>query len=369
MRTFAVVKRICRQMLRDKRTLALMMVAPLVIMTLMYFLFNSDSPNPKLGVKNVDTKIIQQLKDKDITVTQYHAARDQQQIILDDDLDGFLSMDGDRIRLTLKNTDPSSTKALQAKIQQAIAAESAKQQARGLAAFMQTIQSKLPVGVHIQPETVKVPAITTSYLYGSKDTNYFDILGPILVGFFVFFFVFLISGIALLRERTTGTLDRLLATPIRRHNIVFGYLLGYGLFAMIQTVIVVYYAVKVLDITLVGSIWNVILINLLLALAALSLGILLSAFANSEFQMMQFIPIAIVPQVFFAGILPVDGMAGWLQAIAKIMPMYYGGDALKAVMYQGLGFQDIAQDLLMILGFAVLFIILNVFALKKYRKI
>ncbi|GAA3329168.1 hypothetical protein GCM10020331_076120 [Ectobacillus funiculus] len=135
---------------------------------------------------------------------------------------------------------------------------------------------------------------------------FFDVLSPILVGFLYSFFVFfLISGIGLLRERTTGTLERLMSTPIRRGEIVAGYLVGYGLFAVIQTVIVVFYAVNVLDIILVGSIWNVILINLLLALVALSLGILLSSFAASEFQMMQFIPIVVVPQVFFYRYFPV----------------------------------------------------------------
>ncbi len=181
--------------------------------------------------------------------------------------------------------------------------------------------------------------------------------------------MFLISGIALLRERTTGTLERLLATPILRREIVFGYLLGYGLFAVIQTIIVVTYAVKVLDITLVGSFWNVVIINLTLALVALSLGILLSAFANSEFQMMQFIPIAIIPQVFFAGIFPFESMAGWMQVLAKCMPMYYGGSALVDVMYKGLGLSDIRNDLFVLLGFALVFIVLNIVALKKYRKI
>lgn len=159
-------------------------------------------------------------------------------------------------------------------------------------------------------------------------------LSPILVGFFVFFFVFLISGIGLLRERTTGTLERLLSTPIRRGEVLTGYLAGYGIFAVIQTVIVVVYAVNVLDIPLAGSIWNVLLVNLLVALVALSIGILLSTFASSEFQMVQFIPVVVIPQVFFAGILPLDGMADWLQALAVVMPLYYAGDALTGVMYR-----------------------------------
>lgn len=84
---------------------------------------------------------------------------------------------------------------------------------------------------------------------------------------------------------------------------------------------------------------------------------------------MQFIPIVIIPQIFFAGILPVEEMASWLQAVAKVMPMYYGGDALKSVMYKGMGLGDIRTDLLALFGFAIIFVTLNVFALKKYRKL
>lgn len=369
MRTLAFVKRIAQQLFRDKRTLGLMMVAPLVVMTLMHFLFTSDTANPKLGAAGAGDALVKQLKDKDIDIKQYATAESVNKTIIADNLDGFLTVNGETYKLSLKNTDPAAAKGLQMKIQQVLAAETATKQKASLSAFLHTLQTKLQGGPPLTLETVKAPKMNVSYLYGSKDTSFFDLLGPILVGFFVFFFVFLISGIALLRERTTGTLDRLLATPIRRHNIVFGYLTGYGLFAIVQTVIVVFYAVKVLDIVLAGSIWYVILINLMLALVALSLGILLSAFANSEFQMMQFIPIVIIPQIFFAGILPVDGMAGWLQVIAKCMPMYYGGDALQAVMYKGLGWSAIRSDVLILLGFAVVFIVLNVLALKKYRKI
>lgn len=337
-------------MIRDKRTLALMMIAPLIILTLIHFLFTSDSDEEiKIGVMNVDSSFVNQLKDQDILVIKYDPSNDSKKIILKDELDGVLQLKGNQPLLTLKNDDPTVSNALQMKIQQMFSAHVSK--------------------MNNHSNLKEFPKIDTSYLYGTNDTTFFDVLNPILIGFFVFFFVFLISGIALLRERTTGTLERLVATPIKRSEIVFGYLFGYGIFAVIQTVIVVFYAIHVLDIMLVGSIWNVLLTNLLLALVALSLGTLLSAFANTEFQMMQFIPIVVVPQVFFAGIFPVEGMANWLQVIAKFMPMYYGGDALRSIMYKGLQFQDIYTDLLMLFGFALLFIVLNVFALKKYRKI
>ncbi|MBB5323912.1 ABC-2 type transport system permease protein [Anoxybacillus tepidamans] len=368
MRTIAVVKRIFQQMLRDKRTLGLMFVAPLFILTLFHFLFTDNTTeNPKLGVAHVDAAIVKQLKKKEIDVIEYERAGDVKKTIVDDQLDGFMQMKGDDIRLTFENSDPSKAKALQIKIQQTIAAEAAEKQAAMMKKVLHGIQQQLHAPVKM--EQMQPPTVHTSYVYGDKDTSFFDTLSPILVGYFVFFFVFLIAGIALLRERTTGTLDRLMATPIRRSEIVFGYLLGYGTFAVIQTLIVVFFAVKVLDITLEGSLWHVILINLLLALVALSLGILLSAFANSEFQMMQFIPIVIIPQIFFAGILPVEEMASWLQAVAKVMPMYYGGDALKSVMYKGMGLGDIRTDLLALFGFAIIFVTLNVFALKKYRKL
>lgn len=367
MSILAMVKRIFHQMLRDKRALALMMVAPLLILTLLNYLLAGNTVDPRLGVINVDDTVAERLKDNDITILQVD--KNTKEVLLDKDLDGILEFDGEEeISLTLTNDQPNASKALQVKVQQAITAEKAKEQAANLTALIESIKSQLP-GVPVKMEQVKAPEINTSFLYGNKDTIFFDQLSPILVGFFVFFFVFLISGIALLRERTTGTLERLLATPILRRDIVFGYLLGYGLFAVVQTIIVVTYAVKVLDITLVGSFWNVVIINLTLALVALSLGILLSAFANSEFQMMQFIPIAIIPQVFFAGIFPFESMAGWMQVLAKCMPMYYGGSALVDVMYKGLGLSAIRNDLLVLLGYALVFIVLNIVALKKYRKI
>lgn len=368
MNIVALVKRICIQMIRDKRTLALMMVAPLVILTLLHYLLDADTAPPKLGVVSIDEAIIEQLKELEIDVVKYEQFSNAHQIISNDQLDGLLLFEDKEINLTITNDQPSTAKILQTKVLQAINAVNSKEQAGNFSKIIKEIEGKLPSNT-LNLEPIEVPSINTSFIYGTKDTTFFDQLSPILVGFFVFFFVFLISGIGLLRERTTGTLDRLMATPIKRYEIVFGYLIGYGLFAIVQTLIVVFFSIKVLNIMLVGSLWNVVLINLSLALVALLLGILLSAFANSEFQMMQFIPIAIIPQVFFAGILPMEGMPEWMQIIAKFMPMYYGGNALGDVMYKGLGLESIKNGLFILLGFAMLFIILNIFALKKYRKI
>ncbi|OZB98345.1 ABC transporter permease [Paenibacillus sp. XY044] len=347
MRLRALISRICRQMLRDKRTLALLLLAPLLVLTLMYFLFNSKNTEPKLGVNGLDTRFVQVLKQTGLTVTEYDRA--DPGTVLDDKLDALLNSANGKLTLTLENSDPGKAKQLQMKVSQAAASAAVIQQPTA--------------GLTPSPE------METHYIYGSSDSDFFDVLSPILIGFFVFFFVFLISGIGLLRERTTGTLERLMSTPIRRGEVVAGYLTGYGIFAVIQTLIVVLYAVGVLDITLAGSIWLVLLVNLLLALVALSLGILLSTFASSEFQMVQFIPVVVIPQVFFAGIFPQDGMADWLRVVGYIMPLHYGADALKNVMYKGEGLAKIGLDLTVLTFFAGAFILLNIFALKKYRKL
>jgi len=354
MRTIALIKRILLQILRDKRTLALLFIAPLLILTLMNLVFNGKTVNPVLGIENGNKQIIQSLKEEDIVVKKYKGITKTDEAMLKFDLDGFLEVKGEKATLTLLNDNPTVAKNLEMKVRQI---------------FNKRAQLQLLDTNNIQRKQLQDAIIQTKYVYGSSDTELFDTFSPILVGFFVFFFVFLISGIGLLNERTTGTLERLMATPIKRGEIVAAYLIGYGLLAILQTIVIVLFAIYVLDIVLVGSIWNVILINVIVALVALSLGILLSSFANSEFQMVQFIPLVIVPQIFFSGIFSIEGMVDWLQAFAKFMPLYYAADALKGVMYKGLSLSDISQNLYILLAFAAVFIVCNLFALKKYRKL
>nr|WP_243686261.1 ABC transporter permease [Lentilactobacillus rapi] len=206
-------------------------------------------------------------------------------------------------------------------------------------------------------------------MYGSSNSTYFNTLLPILIGFVVFFFVFLISGIALLRERTTGTLNRLLATPIKRGEVIMGYLSGYGIFALIQTLLVVLFTIYVFNIQILGNIWNIFLINILLAVVALTLGLLISTFASSEFQMVQFIPIVVIPQIFFSGIIPVNQMADWLQPVAKIMPLYYGAQSMSDVIQKGATIGDIAPSLGILLIFVVVFLVLNMLSMRHYRQV
>lgn len=415
MRTMAIVRRVFKQLLRDKRTLALMFLAPLLIMTLMYFLFqNNTTQVASLGVHHVEQSVVNVIDTKNVTIHHYDSSQ-ARKMIKQHDLDGYLTQKNGQLTITYSNSNPTNTSLIKASLQsglvklkmktlvtvtkeQRAALESqqaalkkltvaqtqatvtklktaiAQAQARGDQATAEKLKKQLKQATATtssSTQSAKATNYTTKshYIYGSSDSTFFENFLPIFLGFFVFFFVFLISGISLLNERTTGTLSRLLATPIRRSEIICGYLIGYGCFAIIQTLVTVLFAITVFKIHLVGSLGLVFLTNLLLALVALTLGIFISTFANSEFQMIQFIPLVVVPQIFFAGLIPVDGMANWLQVIAHIMPLYYGADALTAVATKGAGFADIGLDLLVLVGFMVVLTMLNIVGMKRYRKV
>ena len=158
-------------------------------------------------------------------------------------------------------------------------------------------------------------------------------------------------------------------TPITRWGVVSGYTLGYGLFAVIQAIILVLFSVFVLGVSNQGNVAWIVLIMLLLAITAVSFGKFISIFANTEFQVVQFIPIAIIPQIFFSGIIPLDTFPHYLGNLGYLMPVFYGSSAIREVMRVGSGFSKIWSYLLALIGYILVLSFLNTLALKKYRKL
>ncbi len=341
MRVQALIVRIWRQFIHDKRTLALMIVAPVVILYMMSLVFNGEEYKPDIGAVNVPAPLVHKLEQYGATVVEY-SPEDAEKALEDARIDAIISFDGVIPHVKLEGSDPSVNKSV-------------------LLLLQKLLQDMNPAADALKS--------SISYLHGSEQMAAFDNFGPVLIGYFAFFFVFLISGVAFLRERTGGTLERLLATPLRRWEIVIGYVLGFGLFTMIQAGIIAWFAIDILDMIMEGSFGYVLLVTLLLALTALTLGTFLSAYANNEFQMIQFIPLVIVPQIFFSGLFNMDTMAEWLRWLGAVMPLTYGADALRDVMIRGKGWADIAPDIYALAGFSAFFAAANVLALRKHRKI
>lgn len=161
-------------------------------------------------------------------------------------------------------------------------------------------------------------------------------VGPMMLGIFPFILMFLITSIATLRERTQGTLDRLMVSPLGRGDLMTGYALAFLVVTLVQALLTVTVGVGLLGIPNNGTIVSVFVLVLLLALLGITMGLFLSAFARTEFQAVQFLPAAVLPQIFFAGLLvPVDRMPAWLQAVAYAMPLRYGFAALNESMLAG----------------------------------
>ena len=360
MRTLAIAKKVMKELFRDKRTLAMMFVAPVFIMWLMNLMFSaSTAVNIKLATQDLPTSLVKKMDDLDhVSVQTYKDIDQAKKDLADEKVDAVVSYKNGEYQVDYANTDASKTSMTRQVLRTSIASEGSNQ-------LMARVKQALPQ-LNLK---AKAPEIKESYQYGDEHTSFFTSMIPVLIGFVVFFFVFLISGMALLKERTSGTLERLLATPVKRSEIVYGYMLSYGLIAILQTAVVVLAAIWLLNVEVVGNLFNVIIVNVVLALVALAFGILLSTLAKSEFQMMQFIPLVIMPQLFFSGIIPLSSMGDWAQTVGKFLPLTYSGDAMSQIILYGRGIGDVLPNIGLLLIFLVILTILNIVGLRRYRKV
>ena len=179
---------------------------------------------------------------------------------------------------------------------------------------------------------VLVPSVLMVLLRFVFDSErVFDALAPALLGFFPFLLMFLVTSITTLRERASGTLERLLTTPMAKVDLLGGYALAFGLIAVVQVAVAVVVALW-LGLSLGTSVWPLLLVALLDALLGVALGLLASAFARTEFQVVQFMPVVVLPQLLVCGLFqPRDEMASWLTAFSDVMPLSYAVEALQRV--------------------------------------
>ena len=197
----------------------------------------------------------------------------------------------------------------------------------------------------------------------------FSAIAPMLLGVFPMIMMFLVTSIATLRERRSGTLDRLMTMPVSKLDFVLGYALAFFLIAFIQAIITSTVLLGFLDITVPGGTIAVILGAVSAAVLGTALGLLLSAFATTEFQAVQFMPAFLFPQLLVCGLF-IDRaqMAQPLQWFANVMPLTYSVDAMKQVTMHSEWTSTYAQDLLIVLGVAMLALILGAITIRRQEK-
>jgi ABC-2 type transport system permease protein len=364
-RLLAISARILQQFRHDRRTLALLFVAPLLILGLLYFLVRGGSSAPAVDVVNQDqgplgtgvaTQLLHSSRVKASSVSLEAAARH----LREGSTAGYILLPTDFSQLAtgqhlvgpevhLEGTQPGLNQPVVLALNDALTS---------------VLQQPPAAEAGPQPKL----AIHVSYLHGGPQLDTLDYFGAGFVGLVVFFLVFVITVVAFLRERSQGTLERLMASPLRRSEIVFGYMLGFGVVAALQSVEVILFGLYVLRIYNAGAQWLIVVLTLLLALAAVNLGIFLSMFARTEFQAVQFVPIVIVPQVLLSGIVfPVTTEPQWLQYISNALPLTYAVDGLREVMLKGSSLDSVRVevDTAVVVGVVLLLIALSAATLRR----
>lgn len=179
-------------------------------------------------------------------------------------------------------------------------------------------------------------------------------VAPAILAVMALFFGFLLTGVSFLRERSQGTLERLMASPVSRWDLALGYLLGFLIFATVQAIIVLLFTIYALDVMYRGALWQIFIMQFIITIGAVNLGIFVSTYARNEFQVVQFIPLLLLPQIFLSGVLwPVEQMPGYLQWVSNFFPLTYAIQGLRDVMLQGKSLADIPLELGVLLAFAV----------------
>lgn len=371
-RVLEIARRIAAAFRRDHRTLALLFVAPVVISALLgWIVTTASAPAPRVlaavGDGVLAPRVAAQLGAAPSDEIVFGGLVDEaagRVALRDNEADLLVVIPAGTVAVVTGGGTPEVT----------VVSRGVDAMAEGAA--IQRLSAAL-VGLFAGgPGSGGIPTVVRETIYGSPDADQLDALGPVFVGYFAYFFVFILTGISFLRERQGGTLERLLATPVRRSEVIAGYSLGFGLFAALQVVVLLGFALLEVRTPQVGPVPELVLglgvanaghpllvflVVLLLAIGAVNLGILLSTYARTELQILQFIPLVIVPQGLLGGLLwPIDSLPPALEALSRLMPMRYGIEGLRAVMARGAGLDDpvLAADLLILAGIALAFVLL-----------
>lgn len=221
------------------------------------------------------------------------------------------------------------------------------------------------------PRSIALMLVAPSLLVGlfawlfSDQEGVFDQFGGPILGLFPFIVMFLITSITTLRERRSGTLERLMTTPLAKADFIAGYGLAFGLMATLQALVTVTFAVWVCGLDVEGPLWQLGLVAIVDAILGSALGLLASAFARTEFQAVQFMPVIVFPQIILGGLfMPRDQMPDVLYAISNVLPLSYAIDTINAVTAGDEGW-DVWGPLLVVVAFAVASLVLASLTLRR----
>ncbi len=363
-RALAVTKRILRGLRHDRRTVALIVIAPILAMFIFGIAFSGSVSDVAVGIVNHDdgpvslavisnldreTLDIHYAETMKAAVTEVEEGASWAAIVFPEDF-------SNRVFEAVESGSMSGGASITVSADKSnvnVATEVTRAVADAVMTTISEQGRQLPISVQEEP------------VYGER-ADFMDFFVPGIMAFAVFLLTTLLTLLAFVGERTSGTLERLRASPIRESEIVVGYAIAFGVIGMLQASLLLVIATLVFDITIVGNPFLAYLIIALLAVVSVSLGILLSSAARREAQAVQFIPLIILPTFLLAGIFwPVEAIPEWLRPLSYLIPPSYAVEGMRSVMLRGRGTDGIWVELLALMGFAAVFLFLSVKSLQR----
>lgn len=419
---FAIVRRILTQFARDKRTLALLFVAPLVVLWLLSVILGADTVGPKIATVDLPAEFQTQFEQTDARITEANAD-EASTLLADNAVAAVLSMEGKHtLKVELEGTDSTKSAAVLAACAEALGElrgkaaeemeaavadkraevedtieeasqqrEEASQQREEARTALTGVMVSMPAEARSSlaealgglfdddaalsaedfsmnvSNYLPIEDMETVYLHGNEDWRMFDFYGPVFIGIFLFVFTFITSGMSLVTERMGGTMTRFLATPVNAGQILGGYTLAFGLLAYLQSAIILWVALTFIGFPNEGNLGLVVFTCVSMAMVSVALGLLVSGLAATPFQVIQLILLFVVPQILLCGLFDLSGAPDWLAALSAFMPVTYGVDALRAVMLRGADLAAVGFDLAVLWGFLALFFALAAASFRKKR--
>lgn len=390
---FAIVRRILTQFALDKRTLALLFVAPLVVLWLLSVILGADTVGPKIATADLPAEFQAQLEQTDARITETDAD-EASALLADNDVAAVLSMEGEHtLKVELEGTDSTKSAAVLAVCAEALGelrGDAAEEMEAAVADKRAEVEDAIEEAARQREEAqtaltgmmISMPAedfsmnmsdylpiedMETAYLHGNENWRMFDFYGPVFIGIFLFVFTFITSGMSLVTERMGGTMTRFLATPVNAGQILGGYTLAFGILACVQSAIILWVALTFIGFPNEGNLGLVVFTCITMAMVSVALGLLVSGLAATPFQVIQLILLFVVPQILLCGLFDLSGAPDWLAALSSFMPVTYGVDALRAVMLRGADLAAVGFDLAALWGFLALFFALAAITFRKKR--
>jgi ABC-2 type transport system permease protein len=397
--TLALTQRILQQFSHDHRTVALFLVAPIVVLWLFSVILGSPVYEPSLVGVDLPVEVTSVLEEQeDVRFAETDAAQAAEQLA-NREVDAVLTLEDGILHVEVEGTEASKTSASLQAVQLAMqtVATNQREELLGdltsnfeqmqdtLAQMSATIEKLTTQLQQVQQTQAAVgdagqgtPApgdgvtplvvdVEVSYLHGSSEWGGFDFFGPVFIGIFIFVFVFLTSGIALVTERTGGTMERLLVTPIKAYQLVSGYGLGYAVMSLVQAFVVLGICIWLIGFPNEGSLVLVVFTTFTMALVSLMLGLLVSALARTPFQVIQLMLLFVVPQILLSGVFDLSQAPEWLQVLSAVFPVSHGAEALRDIMLRGAGLDQVGGNLAILWAFVAAFFALATLSFNRRK--